>query len=116
MKAEEARLAGRRTGRGAGRLPGRLGGRRVQSVLQPFVVVLRDEHRVIPASCDYEATVDLVEHLGHETIVHFEVGGRPAVTRLGPEVRPSRGQRLRLGARPGKWHIFEAGGKGRRLS
>jgi len=63
-----------------------------------------------------EASLDVVEHMGHETIVHFEVDGRPALARLSPDFPCANGDRLRLGLRPGKWHLFAASGRGERLA
>jgi ABC-type sugar transport system ATPase subunit len=63
-----------------------------------------------------EASLDVVEHMGHETIVHFEVDGQPALARLSPEFPCATGDRLRLGLRPGKWHLFAASERGERLA
>jgi len=62
-----------------------------------------------------EASLDVVEHMGHETIVHFEVDGATTVARLAPETAVRPGERLRLGVRPGSWHVFAPGPHGRRL-
>jgi len=81
------------------------------------VLGIRPEDVVVDAAAPLlvDAAVDVVEHMGHETIVHFEVGGQPAVARLPPDIRCAPGDRLRLGARPGKWHLFAAAGNGQRL-
>lgn len=83
----------------------------------PAVLGIRPEDVVIDANAPLliEAAIDVVEPMGHETMVHFEVNGHTAVARLAPDFHGAPGERLRLGARPGSWHLFAPGGRGERM-
>jgi len=63
-----------------------------------------------------EVAVDVVERMGHETLVHFEVEGQRAVARLAPDYAGQRGDRLRLALSRDRWHLFAASGRGERLN
>jgi multiple sugar transport system ATP-binding protein len=56
-------------------------------------------------------TLDVVEHMGHETIAHFSLAGANHVARLPatPHVQP--GDRIGLSIRPGAFHLFDADGQ-----
>jgi ABC-type sugar transport system ATPase subunit len=60
-------------------------------------------------------TLDVVEHMGHETIAHFVLGGADHVARLPATARVQPGDRLPLSIRPGAFHLFSAA-DGRRLN
>jgi multiple sugar transport system ATP-binding protein len=60
-------------------------------------------------------SLDVVEHLGHETIVHFTLAGSDHVARLPADAGVQPGDRLPLSIRPGAFHLF-AGDDGRRLN
>ncbi len=62
-----------------------------------------------------DVTIDVVEHMGHEIMVHFEIDAARAVARLAPDLASKPGDCLRLALRPGSWHLFAAGGKQERL-
>src|SRR5262249_50232080 len=51
-------------------------------------------------------SVDVVEHMGHETIAHFALGGAEHVAPPPADARVPPGDRLPLAVRPGAWHIF----------
>jgi multiple sugar transport system ATP-binding protein len=56
-------------------------------------------------------TLDVVEHMGHETIAHFGLAGRDHVARLPATARVQPGDRLPLAIRPGAYHLFAADGR-----
>jgi multiple sugar transport system ATP-binding protein len=60
-------------------------------------------------------TLDVVEHMGHETIAHFALAGGEHVARLPATAGVQPGDRLALSIRPGAYHLFSAG-DGRRLN
>jgi multiple sugar transport system ATP-binding protein len=60
-------------------------------------------------------TLDVVEHMGHETIAHFQLSGNDHVARFAPDVRVEPGNQLEISIRPGTYHLFTAD-DGRRLN
>ncbi|MCC7475694.1 MAG: sn-glycerol-3-phosphate ABC transporter ATP-binding protein UgpC [Pirellulales bacterium] len=54
------------------------------------------------------ATLEVVEHLGHETMVHFSLAGAQQVARLDADKNVKPGDPLPLGIRPGAFHLFSA--------
>jgi multiple sugar transport system ATP-binding protein len=73
------------------------------------VLGVRPEHITVAVSGPaIAARVDVVEPMGAETFVHLDTGSHPLIARFPPEVRPSRGDRLRVGFVPGKLHLFAA--------
>jgi multiple sugar transport system ATP-binding protein len=60
-------------------------------------------------------TLDVVEHMGHETMAHFALGGSDHVARLPADARVQPGDRLPLSIRTGAYHLFAAA-DGRRLN
>ena len=60
-------------------------------------------------------TLDVVEHMGHETMAHFSLAGTQHVARLPATARVQPGDRLPLSIRPGAFHLFAAN-DGRRLN
>jgi ABC-type sugar transport system ATPase subunit len=63
-----------------------------------------------------EVTLDVVEHLGHETLAHFSLAGSDHVVRFGGEFTPRAGDRVPLSIREGGLHLFAADADGRRLA
>jgi multiple sugar transport system ATP-binding protein len=61
-------------------------------------------------------TAEVVERLGHETLVHFDLGGKPHVARLAGDANTRPGGRLTLAIRHDGWHLFAADPGGRRLA
>jgi multiple sugar transport system ATP-binding protein len=92
---------------------------RLHDVLPPGPAVLgiRPEDLVSEKNGDPLATVtlDVVEHMGHETIAHFALAGKDHVARLPATTRAQPGDRLPLSIRPGAYHLFSAA-DGRRLN
>jgi multiple sugar transport system ATP-binding protein len=60
-------------------------------------------------------TIDVLEHLGHETMAHFTLAGNPQVARLPANAAVQPGDQLSLAIRPGALHLFSAI-DGRRLN
>jgi multiple sugar transport system ATP-binding protein len=60
-------------------------------------------------------TLDVVEHMGHETIAHFALAGGEHVARLAADAKVSPGDQLAISIRPGSYHLF-ASDDGRRLN
>jgi multiple sugar transport system ATP-binding protein len=60
-------------------------------------------------------TLDVVEHMGHETIAHFGLAGGQHMARFAADVGVQPGDRLPLSIRPGAFHLF-SGDDGRRLN
>ena len=55
-------------------------------------------------------SLDVVEHLGHETLVHFVLAGEELVARLPAAADAAPGQQLPLAVRHGAYHLFAADG------
>ena len=74
------------------------------------VLGIRPEHfAVAPDSADgTEIIVKLVEPLGSDTLIHFDLAGASAIARVDPALRPKVGDRLTLCPRPGKTHLFDS--------
>jgi multiple sugar transport system ATP-binding protein len=60
--------------------------------------------------------LDVVEQMGHETMVHFALAGSDHIARLAPEFRVAPGERLALAIRPGAFHLFDNDAIGARLN
>jgi multiple sugar transport system ATP-binding protein len=63
-----------------------------------------------------QVTLDVVEHMGHETMVHFALSGAEHVARLGADAQVEPGDQLALAVRPGAYHLFANDDAGRRLN
>lgn len=63
-----------------------------------------------------DVTLDVVEQMGHETMVHFELAGGDHIARVAPDVAVQPGDKLALGIRPGSFHLFAGDAAGRRLN
>jgi multiple sugar transport system ATP-binding protein len=60
--------------------------------------------------------LEVVEHLGHETIVHFQLAGGHHVARLPADADVQPSKHLSLSIRPNAYHLFAEGDQGRRLN
>jgi multiple sugar transport system ATP-binding protein len=74
------------------------------------VLGVRPEHfAVTPNSVDAAAiTVRLVEPLGSDTLIHFDLAGVAAIARIDPALRPKVGDVVNLRPLPGKTHLFDS--------
>jgi multiple sugar transport system ATP-binding protein len=82
------------------------------------VLGVRPEDLVVASTDAVFATVtlDVAEHMGHETLAHFTFAGADHVVRLPGEIPARVGDRLPLAVRPGGVHLFAADDAGRRLN
>jgi multiple sugar transport system ATP-binding protein len=71
---------------------------------------VRPEHfDVVPAeSSGIPVQIKLVEPLGSDTLIHFEIAGAPAIARVDPSLKPKVGERLLLLPKADKIHLFDA--------
>jgi multiple sugar transport system ATP-binding protein len=74
------------------------------------VLGIRPEHFAVAADASngLAVQVKLVEPLGSDTLVHFDLAGASAIARIDPALRPKVGDRLSLRPQPGKMHLFDA--------
>jgi len=90
-------------------------GRRVAN--GPVTLGLRPDD-LLPGGNDHPlgtVRVDVVEHLGHETLAHFALAGGRHTVRLPADAIVGPGAELRLSVRPGAYHWFSAA-DGQRLN
>jgi len=74
------------------------------------VLGIRPEHFVVTteAADSVAINVKLVEPLGSDTLIHFDLAGVSAIARVDPSLRPKVGDRIGLRPQPGKTHLFDA--------
>lgn len=60
--------------------------------------------------------LEVVEHMGHETMVHFDLAGERHIARLPAEAKVGAGDQLALSIRPDGFHVFAADDRGHRLN
>jgi ABC-type sugar transport system ATPase subunit len=73
------------------------------------VLGVRPEHlQTSRGSEGFDATVELVEALGHEQLLHLRVEGVPLTVRGAPGVRPAVGSKVRVQVDPSHVHLFDA--------
>jgi len=72
-------------------------------------VGIRPEHFLEESNgdCTVTGTVQVVEPLGADTLVHFTVGGETMTARVAAQTRPAPGTRVTLGCDPARIHIFD---------
>jgi multiple sugar transport system ATP-binding protein len=74
---------------------------------------LRPEHITEPrgegrdASCEFSATLDVVEPMGMETMVFFAVGGKEVCARVEPSAATAPGEKMRLYANLRHAHLID---------
>ncbi|WP_026440430.1 ABC transporter ATP-binding protein [Acidocella facilis] len=73
----------------------------------PAVLGIRPEHFEPAGEGGLAAQILLVEPLGADTLVHFNVGAVRCIARVAPDTRPQMGETLRLGVAPGKAFLFD---------
>ena len=61
-------------------------------------------------------TLDVVEQMGHETMVYFDLAESSYVARLPADAHIQPGNRIPLAIRPNAYHLFAADDAGRRLN
>jgi multiple sugar transport system ATP-binding protein len=73
------------------------------------VLGVRPEHFIVADRSDgIPVAVRLVEPLGSDTLIHFDVAGASAIARVDPALKPKVGERLALRPQPDKMHLFDA--------
>jgi multiple sugar transport system ATP-binding protein len=74
------------------------------------VLGIRPEHFAVAANpADGVAvTIKLVEPLGSDTLIHFDLAGASAIARVDPSLRPKVGDLVSLRPQPGKTHLFDS--------
>jgi multiple sugar transport system ATP-binding protein len=71
---------------------------------------IRPEHFAVgtdPAD-GISVEIKLVEPLGSDTLIHFDLAGTSAIARIDPSLRPRIGDRLALRPQSGKIHLFDS--------
>jgi len=73
------------------------------------VLGVRPEHFAVTpdASVGIPILIRLVEPLGSDTLIHFDVAGTSAIARVDPALKPKVGDRLSLRPMPDKVHLFD---------
>jgi ABC-type sugar transport system ATPase subunit len=86
----------------------------------PVVLGVRPEDLLVLPAGDPRAflrvTLDVVEHMGPETMAHFRLEGQDHVVRLDADSSAYPGDAVALGPRPEGIHLFAADDSGRRLN
>lgn len=84
----------------------------------PAILGIRPEHLHLNGmgSSVAEGMVEVVERMGHETIVYIDCRGQKLVARTEPSADVAPGQQVRLSAHPPDSHLFAADGDQRRLN
>jgi multiple sugar transport system ATP-binding protein len=74
------------------------------------VLGVRPEHFAVAADAadGIVVNIKLVEPLGSDTLIHFDLAGGSAIARVDPALRPKVGDRITLRPQPGKTHLFNA--------
>jgi multiple sugar transport system ATP-binding protein len=73
------------------------------------VLGVRPEHfEVVPdEASSISALIKLVEPLGSDTLIHFDIAGAEAIARVDPSLKPKLGERLSLLPKADKVHLFD---------
>ena len=61
-------------------------------------------------------TLEVVERMGHETIVYFQIANTPMVARLEGNAPYNPGDQLELHLPDDCWHLFAVNGQQKRIS
>jgi multiple sugar transport system ATP-binding protein len=82
---------------------------RLRAAAGKAVLGVRPEHfDVVPEnSTGIPVQVKLVEPLGSDTLVHFDMAGVSAIARINPALKPKPGERLSLLPQADKVHLFD---------
>jgi multiple sugar transport system ATP-binding protein len=71
-------------------------------------VGVRPEHFIAGGGdCSVVGEVQVVEPLGADTLVHFNVGGEAMTARVAPEIRPAPGSSFSVGCERARLHFFD---------
>jgi multiple sugar transport system ATP-binding protein len=73
------------------------------------VLGVRPEHFTAATDADgIPVQIKLVEPLGSDTLIHFDLTSTSAIARVDPSLRPKVGDRLNLRPQPGRTHLFDS--------
>jgi multiple sugar transport system ATP-binding protein len=75
-----------------------------------IVMGVRPEHLEVVDAGGLAATVQVVEPLGNETLLYFEIGGSTVTVRAPGNIQPAVESELRLSPRAEHLHLFDAEG------
>ncbi len=83
---------------------------RLKAAAGKGVFGVRPEHFDVVAAdaCGIPVEIKLVEPLGSDTLIHFDVAGASAIARVDPALKPKVSERLFLKPRADKIHLFDA--------
>src|SRR6059058_3822251 len=73
---------------------------------RPMIAGIRPEHLTLGDG--FPATIDLVEPIGHESIVYATAGGEKLVAIFDPHEAPRTGETVSLSVDPERVHLFDA--------
>ncbi|WP_296078544.1 sn-glycerol-3-phosphate ABC transporter ATP-binding protein UgpC [uncultured Agrobacterium sp.] len=75
-----------------------------------ILVGIRPEHFGVVSddAAAVSAQVQVVEPLGSDTLVHFNIGSDMLTARMAPDARPTVGETIRIGIDPSRIHVFDA--------
>ncbi len=84
----------------------------------PAILGIRPEDLQIKsgATALVDGIVDVVERMGHETIVYVQHADEQVIARLGPDVVCAPGEPISFGANSDSWHFFAATAAQERLN
>ena len=82
---------------------------RLKSAAGKGVLGVRPEHfEVVPdGTSGIPIQIKLVEPLGSDTLIHFDIAGAAAIARVDPSLKPKLGDRLSLLPQADKTHLFD---------
>ena len=82
---------------------------RLKTAAGKGVFGVRPEHFevVSAASSGIPVQIKLVEPLGSDTLIHFDLAGTSAIARIDPSLKPKLGERLFLRPQADKTHLFD---------
>ncbi len=63
----------------------------------------------------FTATIEVVERMGHETVIYFQLNGKSMVARIDDDIAASPGDNLSFSIKERRWHLFDARPDGRRI-
>jgi len=83
---------------------------RLKTAAGKGVFGVRPEHFEVVAACSsgIPVQIKLVEPLGSDTLIHFDLAGTQAIARIDPSLKPKLGEQLLLRPRADKTHLFDA--------
>ncbi len=78
--------------------------------IRPEHVTDAGEGASAPGIAPFDIRLDVIEPMGHETLVYFTIGGETHCGRVHPDAGAADGQPLRLAADLNHMHLMDAAG------